>query len=59
MPLGLKRHQQEGHLHFITFSCDRRLLYLNDDHSRAVFEELLETLRKRHIFDATVTSRQE
>ncbi len=51
MPLGLKRHQHEGHIHFITFSCYRRLPYLNDDQSRVVFEELLETLRKRHVLD--------
>ena len=51
MPLGLKRHQDQGHLHFITFSCYRRLPYLNEDHSKAVFEEVLETLHKRHIFD--------
>jgi len=51
MPLGLTRHQHEGHLHFITFSCYRRLPYLNDDHSRITFEETLETLRKRHRFD--------
>ena len=50
MPLGLTRHQQKGHLHFITFSCYRRLPYLNDDHSRITFEHILETLRKRHRF---------
>src|SRR5215469_4233200 len=50
MPLGLTRHQQEGHLHFITFSCYRRLPYLNDDHSRITFEDILETLRERHRF---------
>ena len=50
MPLGLTRHQNEGHLHFITFSCYCRLPYLNDDHSRITFEHTLETLRKRHCF---------
>jgi putative transposase len=50
MPLGLTRHQQEGHLHFITFSCYRRLPYLNDDASRTTFEQTLETLHKRHRF---------
>ena len=33
----LKRYQSEGHYHFLTFSCYRRLPYLNDDHSRTVF----------------------
>ena len=28
MPLGLKRLQNEGDLHFITFSCHDRLPYL-------------------------------
>src|SRR6185437_8348530 len=50
MPLGLTRHQQEGHLHFITFSCYRRLPFLNDDHSRINFEHTFETLRERHRF---------
>lgn len=50
MPLGLTRHQQEDHLHFLTFSCYRRLPFLNDDHSRITFEHILETLRKRHRF---------
>ena len=51
MPPRLKRYQHEGHLHFITFSCHRRLPYLDDDHARITFEETLETLRKRHCFD--------
>ena len=50
MPLGLKRRQHENHLHFITFSCYRRLPLLND-HSKTIFEETLEALRQRHIFD--------
>ena len=50
MPSRLKRYQTEGHYHFITFSCYRRLPYLVDDHSRVVFEEALEALRRRHQF---------
>jgi putative transposase len=50
MPSRLKRYQTEGHDHFITFSSYRRLPYLNDDQSRIVFEETLESLRKRHQF---------
>lgn len=50
MPLGLKRYQQTGDTHFITFSCYQRLPYLNTDHARLTFEHTLETLRQRHGF---------
>ncbi len=29
MPKGLKRYYGDGHLHFLTFSCHRRLPLLN------------------------------
>ncbi len=45
MPSRLKRYHTEGHDHFITFSCYRRLPYLNHDPARIVFEETLEKLR--------------
>ena len=50
MPSRLKRHQTEGHDHFITFSCHRRLPHLDHDDARIVFEEILEKLRQRHQF---------
>ena len=50
MPSRLKRYQTEGHYHFITFSCHRRLPYLNNDTARIVFEQVLEKLRIRHQF---------
>lgn len=50
MPSQLKRYQTEGNHHFLTFSCYRRLPYLNDDHSRSVFLDMLEVLRRRHQF---------
>jgi putative transposase len=50
MPSRLKRYQNEGHHHFLTFSCYRRHAYLNDDRSRTAFEETLERLRRRHKF---------
>ena len=50
MPSRLKRYQTEGHHHFVTFSCYRRLPYLDDDYSRTIFEEALERLRQRHRF---------
>jgi hypothetical protein len=30
MPIGLERRHNTGQLHFITFSCYRRLLFLED-----------------------------
>jgi putative transposase len=50
MPLGLKRLQNEGDLHFITFSCHHRLPYLNTPKSKEVIEDMLETLSTRHDF---------
>lgn len=50
MPSRLKRYHGLGHDHFVTFSCYQRLPYLNDDHSRTVFLETLEQLRRRHDF---------
>ena len=50
MPSRLKRYQTEGHFHFITFSCYRRLPYLNNNAARIVTETLIETLRQRHGF---------
>jgi putative transposase len=50
MPLGLKRYQQTGNMHFITFSCYQRLPFLATPQAKEVFEATLETLRKRHDF---------
>jgi putative transposase len=50
MPSKLKRFQTEGHLHFLTFSCHRRLPYLDNDLSRTIFLNALETFRSRHQF---------
>lgn len=50
MPSHLKRYQTAGHDHFVTFSCYQRQPLLKCDHSRTVFEETLEQLRKRHRF---------
>ena len=50
MPSHLKRYQTGGDIHFITFSCYRRLPYLNDDAARLVFQEQLERLPQRHQF---------
>ncbi len=48
MPKGLKRYYGLGHLHFLTFSCYRRLPLLNTDRARNVFVHALEEIRERH-----------
>ena len=48
MPSRLKRYQTQGHDHFITFSCYRRLPFLNNDNARTVFEVTFEQVRARH-----------
>jgi hypothetical protein len=41
MPKRLKRIYGFGHLHFITFSCYRRLPLLGSAHARNVFVQIL------------------
>jgi len=50
MPAHLKRFQNFGHQHFITFSCYHRLPFLDNDHARITFLETLERTRQRHQF---------
>jgi putative transposase len=50
MPTGLKRYQATNASHFITFSCYRRLPYLQAPESMSVFEEVLEETRLKHDF---------
>jgi putative transposase len=45
MPDGLKRIYGQGDLHFITFSCYRRLPLLNDIPSRNIFLQELSLIR--------------
>ena len=47
MPEGLQRLYGRGHLHFITFSCYRRLPLLKSPHARDVFVRELAQLRER------------
>ena len=49
MPLGLKRYQDRGHLHFITFSCHNRKPYLARHYP--LFERSLEQTRSRYNFE--------
>jgi len=48
MPSALRRYQQTGDLHFVTFSCYHRLAYLGSTSARELFERSLETIRKRY-----------
>src|ERR1700750_405432 len=47
MPSSLKRYHTFGHDHFVTFSCYRRLPFLNNDHARTIFLDILEQTRQR------------
>jgi putative transposase len=50
MPDGLKRYYGKGHLHFITFSCYRRLPLLKSAHARDVFVQELARVRNEMNF---------
>ena len=50
MAKNLVRYQQTGNLHFITFSCYRRLPYLGSPKVRELFERSLEEMRTRYDF---------
>lgn len=50
MPTGLRRFQQTGQMHFITFSCYRRQPKLGAVYSRNVFEQSLELTRRAYRF---------
>ena len=46
----LKRYYGRGDLHFVTFSCYRRLPLLGNRHSRDRLVKILERVRRRHEF---------
>ena len=48
MPWGLKRFQQSGRSHFVTFSCFHRQPLLSCAHARDVFEAALERMRRSY-----------
>ena len=50
MPAGLKRCYGEGHLHFVTFSCYRRLPLLKSKIAREIFVEELGKVREEMEF---------
>ena len=50
MPDRLERFQQAGDFHFLTFSCHGRLPYLANAAACDLFEQSLETIRRRYVF---------
>ncbi|MGA8041348.1 MAG: transposase, partial [Terracidiphilus sp.] len=48
MPYGLKRFQKAETLHFIPFSCFRRLPFLEEARPKDTVEAVLEEVRARH-----------
>jgi putative transposase len=50
MPWGLKRYQNSGTTHFITFSCYRRQLLLSKPGAAQMFEQALEQARVKYGF---------
>ncbi|MGH9687867.1 MAG: transposase [Candidatus Acidiferrales bacterium] len=50
MPKGLQRIYGQGHLHFITFSCYRRLPLLRSARARNVFVHTLDRVRREYGF---------
>lgn len=50
MPKGLKRYYGSGDLHFLTFSCYRRLPLLGTIRARSVFVVALAKIRERYQF---------
>jgi putative transposase len=48
---GLERMQEEGDLHFVTFSCYQRRAYLGSAGSRDLFEDALQKAQSRYRFD--------
>ena len=50
MPTGLVRYQHCGEMHFLTFSCYRRLSYLGGAAARSLFASALERMRQRYGF---------
>ena len=50
MPKGLKRDYGDGHLHFITCSCYRRLPLLRPARAKDTFVEILAEVRESYGF---------
>jgi REP element-mobilizing transposase RayT len=48
VPWGLRRYQNTQQLHFVTFSCYRRLRYLDTIKAKRLFELALEEVRRHY-----------
>lgn len=48
MPIGLERRHDTGQLHFITFSCYRRLPFLAGPEPKNTLERVIEKTRQSH-----------
>ena len=46
MPSRLKRYQEAGQLHYVTFTCYYSIQYLNSASARDLFEQTLERVRR-------------
>jgi len=53
MPWGLKRYQQTGDIHFVTFSCYHREALLGNPQARDTFVVTLERVRRWYGFYVT------
>ena len=53
MPKGLTHRYGQGHLHFVTFSCYRRLPLLGSVRARNAFVKILGDVRDRYGFALT------
>ena len=53
MPAGLKRYYGRGDLHFVTFSCYRRLDLLRSQRARTLFVQELARVRRERVAEAT------
>jgi putative transposase len=53
MPDGLKRYQNNGDMHFVTFSCHDRKPYLGTDAAKHAFLISLEAMRRKYRFCVT------
>jgi putative transposase len=47
VPSRLRRHDEWGHIHFVTFSCFRRLQFFRHDGPRAAFVEAMKLVRAK------------
>ncbi len=50
MPWGLRRYQESGDLHFVTFTCYRREALLMTAHTKRLVEQALERARRQYGF---------